>query len=39
MRRSLGLKICEKLEIKIDETYHVASCCCPYYVHEVKDVT
>ena len=21
------------MEIKIDETYHVASFCCPYYVH------
>ena len=29
MRRSLGLKICFKMEIKIDETYHVASFCCP----------
>ena len=29
MRRSLGLKMCKKMEIKIDETYHVASCCCP----------
>ena len=29
MRRSLGLKICWKMEIKIDETYHVASFCCP----------
>ena len=29
MRRSLGLKICRKMEIKIDETYHVASFCCP----------
>ena len=28
MRRSLGLKICRKMEIKIDETYHVASFCC-----------
>ena len=25
MKRSLGLKICEKMEIKIAETYHVAS--------------
>ena len=25
MRRSLGLKICWKMEIKVDETYHVAS--------------
>ena len=25
MTRSLGLKICWKMEIKIDETYHVAS--------------
>ena len=23
------------MEIKIDETYHVVSCCCPEYVHEV----
>ena len=23
------------MEIKTDETYHVASCCCPQYVHEV----
>ena len=29
MRRSLGLKICWKMEIKIDETYHLASFCCP----------
>ena len=29
MRRSLGLKICWKMEIKIGETYHVASFCCP----------
>ena len=29
MRRSLGLKMCQEMEIKIDETYHVASCCCP----------
>ena len=29
MRRSLGLKICWKMEIKIVETYHVASFCCP----------
>ena len=29
MRRSLGLKICWKMEIIIDETYHVASFCCP----------
>ena len=28
MRRSLGLKICSKMEIKIDKTYHVVSCCC-----------
>ena len=35
MGRSLGLEICLKMEIKIDETYHVASCCCPQYVHEV----
>ena len=27
--RSLGLEICYKMEIKIDETYHVVSCCCP----------
>ena len=27
MRRSLGLEICKKMEIKIDETYHVVSCC------------
>ena len=30
MRRSLRLKICWKMEIKIDETYHVASFYCPY---------
>ena len=35
LRRSLGLKICWKMEIKIDETYHVASFCCPLYVHVV----
>ena len=29
MRRSLGLKVCEKIEIKIDETYHVARSCGP----------
>ena len=29
MRRSLGLKICWKMEIKIVETYHVASFFCP----------
>ena len=29
MGRSLGLEICLKMETKIDETYHVASCCCP----------
>ena len=29
MRRSLGLNIHWKMEIKIDETYHVASFCCP----------
>ena len=29
MRRSLGLKICWEMEIKIVETYHVASFCCP----------
>ena len=23
------------MEIKIDETYHEASCCCPKYVHVV----
>ena len=23
------------MEIKIDETYHVANCCYPQYVHEV----
>ena len=28
MRGSLGLEICNKMEIKIDETYHVVSCCC-----------
>ena len=32
-RRSLGPKICSKMEIKIDQTYHVVSCCCP----SVKD--
>ena len=35
MRRSLGLKICWKMEIKIVETYHVASFCCPLYVQVV----
>ena len=35
MRQSLGLKICWKMEIKTDETYHVASFCCPLYVHIV----
>ena len=35
MRRSLGLKICWKVEMKIDETYHVASFGCPLYVHVV----
>ena len=29
MRRSLGLKLCWKMEIKIDETYHVEIFCCP----------
>ena len=29
MGRSLGLEISKKMEIKIDETYYVASCCCP----------
>jgi len=29
MRRSLGLEICWKMEIKIDKTYHVVRCCCP----------
>ena len=29
MKRSLGLKICWKMEIKIVETYHGASFCCP----------
>ena len=29
MRQSLGLKICLKIEIKIDENYHVASFCSP----------
>ena len=29
MRRSLGLKLCLKTAIKIDNTYHVASCCSP----------
>ena len=29
MRRSLGLKICWKMEIIIDKTYHVANFCCP----------
>ena len=29
MRRSFGLKIFWKMEIKIDETYHVESFCCP----------
>ena len=32
---NIGLKFCQKMEIKIDETYHVASCCYPQYVHEV----
>ena len=30
---SLGLE----MEIKIDETYHVASCCYPKYAHEVSE--
>ena len=25
MRQSLGLEICKKMEIKIDETYHVVA--------------
>ena len=29
MGRSLGQEICQKMEIKIDETFHVASFCCP----------
>ena len=29
MRRSFGLEICWKMEIKIDETYHVVRSCCP----------
>ena len=29
MGRSLGLEIGQKMEIKIDETSHVASFCCP----------
>ena len=29
MGQSLGLEICEKMEIKTDETYQVVSCCCP----------
>ena len=29
MGQSLGM------ETKIDETHHVASCCCPSYAHEV----
>ena len=24
------------MEIKIDETYYVASCCCPIFAHEVS---
>ena len=24
------------MEIKINETFHVASCCCPLYAHEVS---
>ena len=36
MRRSLGLEICKKMEIKIDETYNVVSCCYLSYVHEVS---
>ena len=24
------------MDIKINETYHVASCCCPLYAHEVS---
>ena len=35
MRCSLGVKICQKMETKIDETYHVASCCCPSYIYVV----
>ena len=34
--RCLGLEICKKMEIKIAKTYHVASCCCPQYAHEVS---
>ena len=26
---TIGLEICQKMEINIDETYYVASCCCP----------
>ena len=29
MRRRLGLKICWEMDIKMGETYHVASFCCP----------
>ena len=36
MGRSLGLEICQKVEIKIDEIYHVASCCCPQYAPDVS---
>ena len=36
MGQSLGLEICEKMEIKIDETYQVVSCCCPLCVREVS---
>ena len=36
MGRSLGLEICWKMEIKVDETYHVASCCCPQYAHKIS---
>ena len=35
MGQSLGLKICYKMETKIDETFHAASSCCPY-AHKVS---
>ena len=39
MGQSLGLEICKKKDIKIDETHHVASCCCPLYAYEVLGKT
>ena len=36
MRRSLGLKICWKMEIKIDETYHSKVASLPLYYEGKK---